>query len=316
MLPRAPLQQGLSVLRPILRAVTPEPELSQTPTGGTPASSAALRQLFSAHYGQPIPPVVLALPMHRQPDALRHLLFTVQPTDFFRRRAATAREPCPGLGVSPFTGSVLSRARLGTDSRFHLVQDGFAACAPKPRRPDGKLRHRHRYWWWTDGAQYRGTRPPGAAGETSGFEAAWSLELTDTEVPAAAVRLRQRCPIDYPDFPTGRSFRWPHADGVKNRLLPVRRALHEALGNHCGICGNADITLVVDHDHNTGRVRGLLCERCNNCVDWCLHADGCPFADYLNAPPAQNLQLLHPKKTAPHYPKQIRELFTVYGIDA
>ena len=41
----------------------------------------------------------------------------------------------------------------------------------------------------------------------------------------------------------------------------------ETQGGGCAICGRpprTDISLHVDHDHETGRIRGLLCFPCNN----------------------------------------------------
>jgi hypothetical protein len=48
----------------------------------------------------------------------------------------------------------------------------------------------------------------------------------------------------------------------------------EAQKGVCAICGlletrkssNGSYTLSVDHDHKTGKIRGLLCHRCNNCL--------------------------------------------------
>ena len=42
-----------------------------------------------------------------------------------------------------------------------------------------------------------------------------------------------------------------------------------AQGGGCAICGRPprdDISLHVDHDHDTGQVRGLVCFRCNNAL--------------------------------------------------
>jgi hypothetical protein len=39
-------------------------------------------------------------------------------------------------------------------------------------------------------------------------------------------------------------------------------ALLESQGGGCAICGKLDVDHV-DHDHRTGRVRGILCFRCN-----------------------------------------------------
>lgn len=34
-------------------------------------------------------------------------------------------------------------------------------------------------------------------------------------------------------------------------------------GGHCASCGRSGKQLVIDHSHRTGKVRGLICQRCN-----------------------------------------------------
>lgn len=36
---------------------------------------------------------------------------------------------------------------------------------------------------------------------------------------------------------------------------------------HCAVC-DRETVLVVDHCHTSGRVRGLLCHRCNTSLGW------------------------------------------------
>lgn len=37
-------------------------------------------------------------------------------------------------------------------------------------------------------------------------------------------------------------------------------------GGACGCCGQTEKRLVVDHDHHTNQVRGLLCDHCNRSI--------------------------------------------------
>jgi len=49
--------------------------------------------------------------------------------------------------------------------------------------------------------------------------------------------------------------------------LPTYDKIIEEQGGGCAICGDASkITLAVDHCHETGRVRGLLCGKCNRAL--------------------------------------------------
>lgn len=45
--------------------------------------------------------------------------------------------------------------------------------------------------------------------------------------------------------------------------LDEYRAMVERQGGRCAICGQADVKLVVDHNHVSGAVRSLLCHLCN-----------------------------------------------------
>ena len=50
-------------------------------------------------------------------------------------------------------------------------------------------------------------------------------------------------------------------------------AMNESCGGKCQICGKSEPNrrcerLSVDHDHQTGQVRGLLCSSCNTKLGW------------------------------------------------
>lgn len=87
--------------------------------------------------------------------------------------------------------------------------------------------------------------------------------------------------------------RWDH---LKQYGLTVEdyHALLSAQDGHCATCptkGTARKRLSVDHAHRSGRVRGLLCGRCNTLIGY-LHEDDVlleNLALYLREPPANDV---------------------------
>src|SRR5699024_3690452 len=118
-------------------------------------------------------------------------------------------------------------------------------------------------------------------------EVHWHVRLLGDPVDPSTVPPTRRCV-----YLGGRSD-WPPQARTDTRLGRCRQALIEAGGPDCHACG-LRIGVVVDHDHITGMVRGLLCQHCNAWIDQCPHLDGCPWADYLNSPPAAQLHLRYP----------------------
>jgi len=86
--------------------------------------------------------------------------------------------------------------------------------------------------------------------------------------------------------------RGPWNERVWELFVRLNEELEEFQGGKCGICGRGG-DLIVDHDHKTGMVRGLLCVGCNNeegrhggdCEEWFY----CPICLWRHAPATQRL---------------------------
>lgn len=85
-----------------------------------------------------------------------------------------------------------------------------------------------------------------------------------------------------------------HVEGTYGISAEEYWAIHAYQGGRCAICQRAKGTggrkLAVDHDHETGEVRGLCCKSCNRDVLGHLRdsVDALQRAiDYLNNPPAR-----------------------------
>jgi hypothetical protein len=239
--------------------------------------------------------------------------------DLVRRRAST---PCRFHWAGPVPPGHRV-AVLGDDGCFHLLLNGFPACGGRPRADDPVDLIRHKQWchWWSDGGQYRIQAPAAARGpdhdvvhgENAERVVGWLVRLSDVVELPGLVPVRQRCRDDLsPRSP------WPGYQGGDNVLGRLRARLVRRFGPMCSTCGEQWGTHV-DHDHFTGRVRGLLCAGCNGHVDGCVHAGGCVFGDYLDDPPAARLNLRYPRSARvepdPEPESRVAQKIAVLGFD-
>ncbi|WP_441311502.1 endonuclease domain-containing protein [Crossiella sp. CA198] len=192
----------------------------------------------------------------------------------------------------------LTLAALGDDGRYHLIRDRELLCmglgyvdsdCDRKVIPGAIFPHRRCFEWWTDGTHYRLRIPASASSGAALFDEVvrWPVQLANDTTDPTTVPPSQRCTY------VGSRSDWPPFCASFDPLSTVRRRLVEVAGDRCHACGLRTGS-VVDHDHFTGLVRGLLCTHCNAWIDTCPHLTGCPWAHYLNAPPAQELSLRHP----------------------
>jgi hypothetical protein len=78
-----------------------------------------------------------------------------------------------------------------------------------------------------------------------------------------------------------------------NISLEEYEKILESQGRVCALCGkecSTGVRLAVDHDHESGHVRGLLCTRCNRFkLGKLTLADVRMLLAYLESPPAQSV---------------------------
>ncbi len=60
--------------------------------------------------------------------------------------------------------------------------------------------------------------------------------------------------------------------GILPKHIYLAMRLRRRKNRHCDLCGVPEskfkYKLHVDHDHNNGKPRGLLCTICNSCISW------------------------------------------------
>ncbi|WP_158566467.1 endonuclease domain-containing protein [Micromonospora craterilacus] len=263
--------------------VTAGPAPVSDTTGTPPATAQRSLDL-------PVVGTLADLPEHRREAALWHFAYdwTYGGLDYDGvDDLVRDQSPLPCLR-RPHPGSAQDlTAVLGSDGRYHLCRDNGPVCASKRRRSDGASGYRHEQTvrWWVSSIGYHTRLRLGTTAVRHERIVQWQVELTQASIDPALVRGRQRCAA---------RAEWPGYQGTDTALGRMRAALVAAAGARCHACGGQAGTSV-DHDHLTNQVRGLLCLPCNNQIEHCLHVANCPFADYLNSPPAAHLNFAYPR---------------------
>ncbi|MGW2725365.1 endonuclease domain-containing protein [Streptomyces sp. NPDC001492] len=179
----------------------------------------------------------------------------------------------------------------GDDGRFHLERAGRMLCGETEAA--GAWSHRQHCGWIerANGPEpWRGGRVDGTDTVVWGaLVAEWTVQATGPGVDPGTVERTNRCDGGRYEL----RHLWPPPPARTASIRRLRAALVDALGPDCHLCGLYPGAMV-DHDHQTGQVRGLLCAFCNRVLEECPHLTGCPRADYLLVPPAAGLNLTYP----------------------
>ncbi|QKV98320.1 hypothetical protein HUT19_42145 (plasmid) [Streptomyces sp. NA02950] len=179
----------------------------------------------------------------------------------------------------------------GDDGRHHLVRAGRVLCCDADADAVDVWSHRQRCTWVETGdgpRKWTGGRDDGEIIWGSA-DTAWTVRPTGPGTDPGTIVRRDRCVAGH--YMT--LHLWPPPPARTASIRRLRAALVDTIGSDCHLCGHYP-GAAVDHDHETGLVRGLLCAMCNRALEECPHAGGCPKADYQLAPPAAGLGLIYP----------------------
>src|SRR6267154_3579184 len=90
-------------------------------------------------------------------------------------------------------------------------------------------------------------------------------------------------PDALPSTPEPACHRWKSPTKLDPKMPSLGKLIAWQRGR-CAICGDSHTVCVVDHDHATGLVRGLLCSTCNT-TEGMKRPEDEPFASYRRRPP-------------------------------
>lgn len=207
--------------------------------------------------------------------------------------AAAAGQECSKVGLAralnPPVRSI--SAELGDDGTYHLVVNGSPRCGTFDAENVGGTAWEH---WapWDPNTQARPI---------------YEVRPVGTVRDPFLVPAKERCP-------SRARGSWPPFCDPKSRLGRLRITLVDQFGPGCQCCGGG-LGMIIDHDHFSEVVRGLVCRVCNSGIDFCPHLDECAFGRYLNDPPAAHLNLQYPMRPRENQRSTKRKTIELLGVN-